>query len=297
MDITIISACKGCGFTDTQYAVYDKNTGDYICSNCGATIFDDIPEFPRTPVKTGSTYNRCNHINQIIKAWSRDCDPLQTDVVNAIVPSALHFKAWLFQNTSEPNKIKSFKSFTKKHVCMLLRSVKLPLRLQYKYKSQRGRVMTTVAKRKQYTMRWWLFKDALIKTCEDSNYEPEKPDPELVMLISAAVKMIVKPFNRHRHDHECDYVFYTMKCGDPKCRFAMLNAYFIILNIIKILDPTEATYHKWKNDFPQLCHNKTVQLNQIWEKVTSELGWPTSLRRSLKVMFPHFERPLKWKDA
>lgn len=269
-------------------SIFDTRTYDRICTNCGIILHGPMFESIDASVKSGSSYKRWNHINQILRAWSRECDPFPIDIMEALVPVAIHQKAHLYQTRGE--KLHTFANFTKQDISNLIRTVILPYNIQYKCISKRGKVMVKLSQRKQYSLRWWMIKDYLVRICEDPNYKPDIPDPEIPMLISHSFRMIVIPFHRHRHVIECDNPFMSSNCKNDKCRYAMLNSYYVIVKLMKYIScKRNNVYLRWKSDFPQISSNKIHKIDKIWTMIEKELKWPGSLLENLRIMFPHFK--------
>jgi hypothetical protein len=273
-----ITECKECKENNTNSStIYDTNTGDVVCTNCGKVVTMDLFGTLHTdfdPPRSSCPYKRSNHFNQILLAWAnpnRRSKSLPEDLLACVIPVALDYS----KRTG-----RSFKSFRKSDISNIYRVTQIPAYLGKKYCSKRKQQvhLKNLLQRKQYILRWWGVRDKLIQRLEDPAYEPILPKSELVEILKDLFGRVLVPFTYIRHSAICGN---SLKCHKlDGCRFAVLHVYFTIVQLMEVISPRLAK--RWKDDFPQISVSKRKSLRyKYWIKMMEWLDWPTVLHRYL----------------
>lgn len=269
-------SCKNC---KSDKVLYDHENCDVICTSCGLVIqFEPVVDSIMgigVKHRLSVPYRKINHFNQILLAWSRSCVSIPEDILSVVYDS---------YKTTHPKPTRP-DDLTKRDVLRVLRSLILPYNLQLKYKSNKFKktLLVRLVDRKQYSLRWWLIKDYILKK-EDKKYRPTLPPDDLIMLIKDAFMRLVVPFTYIRHLDECAG---HQRCHIKGCRYSMPNAYFIIVKIIKMIDSD--LYKKFKADFPQISDDKREKLKEYWRAMTKWLNWPYNFYHAMYSEYGHLK--------
>lgn len=259
--------CRGCGciveknytYDDSVNMAYPQKTSGYIKNNGKRRRGREFISKTRlkclerkfhitsTTFERSAPYKRTNHYNQILLAWARECKPIQKDILDIVFPITLAY-------CGSKTEVSTLSHFDFRQILAI---TPIPPHIQHKYRSKIAphKLLTNLNQRKQFALRWWLFRDDAMERLGKKHLISIPPHA----LVSTLRHMYIRfafAFTTTRHVCKC--------CGGRchkrgKCRKGFVNLYYFTQLLLKFIHQEE--YVKWAPDFQTRLKNKNPAID------------------------------------
>lgn len=256
------SACVRCAAVGTIGA--DVTTGFYTCSSCGevqdsAAVVSFCEGLSDTNQR--SFYQRIHHLHERLSQWCGTEPPIPDDIYSLIV--------------TEAAKGGYDRAYGEKTIKQVLRAVKVPPRLQIKYRSTKFKKlpMTTL---KRFDEKWRSIQQKL------TGKKMKLPEFGMLRKIRTRFLQLQPAFERVRHVKQCDG---RHKCHKHyQCRHNFVHYNYSLLRLIEEV-AGRAERQIWEPCFRQISTPKRRKLDALWQEMLDDLERQKSidLRRNVKI--------------
>lgn len=248
--------CSIC--SDGGNVVADVHTGFYTCIVCGlvqdsSSIVSFCASLPDDVRK--SVYKRIHHWHERMSQWCGQEPRIDPEIMALI--------------EREARKRKYERSYGRGTIAEILRSVRVPHRLQEKFRSQKFKKlpMTTL---NRFNEKWRTIQSRL------TGEKMQLPRPDLLRNMRTGFLQLQPVFERVRHSSNCTGGF---KCHKRfGCRHNFINYNYVIIKLIE-QSSGKAEAERWSGCFKQISRAKRKKLDVMWSEMQSQIKKET--RRNL----------------
>jgi len=252
--------CRNC----SSYKVGPTNNDiEYVCYDCGrvhSCIFANevTAEFTKKP----RTYSRKFYFNERVKRLCTTEPAIPTDI-------------WALIELESQNLAKygESKTFNRRTVSRILKSVKLPEFIVKRYTSKKFK-KTPLTQKRFYDKYYEKWKTICVHLTGRSAHLPSRGYTNILKVLFNATQI---PFDLMRHEQRCDGRIDCESYFD--CWHNFINYDYIFRKLMQIAEHKiplfKGNYEKFKNEFPLV--SKKVRRDKLWpmfKKICLYLNWP-----------------------
>lgn len=244
-------ACGSCGVVDSDARLVDYGDGAMVTNGRGSTVC----RLGNSPRDWG-TYDRLFHLNERLGQLLLAEPPIPSEIWELL---QTEFDFGEFEREyPKPDDL------TRNHIRAMCRSVRVPTRIQEKYRSTKFKC-NPLRDLKRYAEKWLTIRKKL------GGNAPPKLHPNALHRLREEFLMLKRPFNIMRHKPDCPGNTRTCHKSAARCRHNFPNFNYVILQLLRRqgLHKTFAPY------LPQLTTpSKIRNLDALCERMWNYLGWP-----------------------
>lgn len=254
-NVPMYHKCNKCSSTKLG----SNGQGDWVCYECGRVNGMDISSIIDMDSRK-KTYKRIFYFNERCSRWLCNEPKIDPGIWQLI---KLHSEQGPFKN----------RRFKRRDIGKLLRSIKVPIEIQQKYRSRKFKKNLLTPKRfyDKYFEKWKLIASAL------NNEIPHLPDQNLVRLLKRMFVACQEPFEIYRHVNGCTRINDCDKYFN--CWHNFINYDFVFRKLLQIADyhfNHKGCYNLFKNEFPLVSKKlRDTKLRPLWFKICEYNDWPS----------------------
>jgi hypothetical protein len=175
----------------------------------------------------------------------------------------------------EAKKGKYGKTYDRRTICRILKAVKVPKRLQEKYRSPKFKKLP-LRNLNRYMERWRKIQWRLTK-----RKAVRRPTSSLVNAMRRDYLALQPAFEKARHSDKCDK---RSRCHKVfGCRHNFLNLNYTMSKLIA-RNAGQAAADSWSDVFHQISPDKCKKLDVLWAEM-EQYTWPKIPKQNTRVVF------------